>query len=174
MNGIITMLNKDIKKNLDSSSFKSFSESYLALNIDLLKKIDLEKLEMIVDMIENCAQNKGTVYVAGNGGSAATAATFANDVSFDVFKRSSDKKKIKIICLNDNIPSLTAISNDINYDSIFSSQIEISFQLNDIFIVFSGSGNSKNLINAVNWINKNKMGKTIGFLGFNGGSNKNL
>lgn len=169
MNGIIAMLNKDIKKNLDSSSFRSFSESYLALNIDLLKNIDLEKLEMIVDLIEKCAKNKGTVYVAGNGGSASTAATFANDVGFDVFKRSSDKKKIKIVCLNDNIPSLTAISNDINYDSIFSSQIEISFQLNDIFIVFSGSGNSKNLINAVNWIKKNKMGKTVGFLGFNGG-----
>ena len=97
INGIIAMLNKDIKKNLDSSSFRSFSESYLALNIDLLKNLDLEKLEMIVDLIEKCAKNKGTVYVAGNGGSASTAATFANDVGFDVFKRSSDRKKIKIV-----------------------------------------------------------------------------
>ena len=163
------MSNNDIKKNLDSSSFINFSKSYLNLNRDLLKSIDLKTLESIVSLIEDCAKNNNTIYVAGNGGSASTASTFVNDVGFDVYKRSSNKKKIKIVSLNDNIPSLTAISNDINYDSIFRSQIEINFQLNDMFIVFSGSGNSKNLINAVEWIKKNKMGKIVGFLGFDGG-----
>lgn len=165
----MTMSNNDIKKNLDSSSFINFSKSYLKLNSDLLKNIDLKTLESIVNLIEDCAKNNNTIYVAGNGGSASTASTFVNDVSFDVYKRSSNKKKIKIVSLNDNIPSLTAISNDINYDNVFRSQIEINFQLNDIFIVFSGSGNSKNLISAVQWIKKSKIGKTVGFLGFDGG-----
>ena len=75
----------------------------------------------------------------------------SNDVGFDVF-RDPQKDKIKIVSLNDNIPSLTAISNDLSFNEIFKSQIEINFQKGDILIVFSGSGNSKNLINAVQWI----------------------
>ena len=58
--------------------------------------------------------------------------------------------------MNDNIPSLTAISNDLSFNEIFKSQIEINFQKGDILIVFSGSGNSKNLINAVQWIKEKK------------------
>lgn len=165
----MAMSNNDIKKNLDSSSFINFSKSYLNLSQDLLANLDLKILENIVHLIEDCADSNNTIYVAGNGGSASTASTFVNDIGFDVCKRSSNKRKIKIVSLNDNIPSLTAISNDIDYDSIFQNQIEINFQLNDVFIVFSGSGNSKNLINAVEWIKKNRMGKTIGFLGFEGG-----
>ena len=162
-------MSNNIKKNLDTSNFLNFSKDYLRVTNNLLASIDLDQLEKIVDLIENSSKNNHTIYVAGNGGSASTASTFVNDVGFDVYKRSSNQKKIKIVSLNDNIPSLTAISNDINYDSIFRSQIEINFQLNDMFIVFSGSGNSKNLINAVEWIKKNKMGKTVGFLGFDGG-----
>jgi D-sedoheptulose 7-phosphate isomerase len=163
------MSNNDIKKNLESSNFINFSKSYLNLTKDLLDNLDLDTLENIVNLIEDCSKNNNTIYVAGNGGSASTASTFVNDIGFDVYKRSSNQRKIKIVSLNDNIPSLTAISNDINFDSIFKSQLEINFQLNDILIVFSGSGNSKNLINAVDWINDNKMGKTVGFLGFDGG-----
>ena len=162
-------MSNDIKKNLDTRNFINFSKNYLSVTKDLFKTIDLNELEKIVDLIENCSKNNNTIYVAGNGGSASTASTFVNDIGFDVYKRSSTNQKIKIVSLNDNIPSLTAISNDISYDSIFKSQIKIHFQPNDLFIAFSGSGNSKNLINAVEWINNNKMGKTVGFLGFDGG-----
>ena len=162
-------MSNEINKNLDTSSFEGFAEDYLSMTKILLKCIDIEVLKSIVDLIDDCSKKNNTIYVAGNGGSAATASTFVNDVGFDVYKRSSTNQKIKIVSLNDNISSLTAISNDISYDSIFKSQIKIHFQPNDLFIAFSGSGNSKNLINAVEWINKNKMGKTVGFLGFDGG-----
>ena len=162
-------MSNNIKKNLDTSNFINFSKSYLNLTQNLLKNVDLNELEKIVNVIEDSSKNNNTIYTAGNGGSASTASTFVNDIGFDVFKRSSNNKKIKIISLNDNISSLTAISNDIDFDSIFKSQLKIHFQENDILIVFSGSGNSKNLIKAVEWIKNKSIGITIGFLGFNGG-----
>lgn len=168
LNGIINMSN-DIKKSLDSSSLLNFTKDYVSLLKDLLTDIDYNELEKVVSKIEECSQNNNTIYVAGNGGSSSTASTFVNDVGFDVFKRSSKKNKIRIVSLNDNIPTLTAISNDINFNEIFKNQIQINFKEGDIFIVFSGSGNSKNLINAVEWIKERNLGKTIGFLGFDGG-----
>jgi len=167
-NGMKNMSN-DIKKSLDSSSFLNFTKDYISLVTDLLADIDNNQLEKVVSLIEDSSQNNNTIFVAGNGGSSSTASTFVNDVGFDVFKRSSKKDKIKIVSLNDNIPTLTAISNDISFDDIFKSQIQINFEKGDIFIVFSGSGNSKNLINAVEWIKERNLGKTIGFLGFDGG-----
>jgi len=104
-------MSNDIKKNLDTSNFINFSKNYLSVTKDLFKTIDLNELEKIVDLIENCSKNNNTIYVAGNGGSASTASTFVNDIGFDVYKRSSTNQKIKIVSLNDNIPSLTAISS---------------------------------------------------------------
>ena len=173
MNGMKSMSN-EIKKFLDTSSFKSFAEDYLSITKSLLKCIDLEVLKSIIDLIDDCSKKNNIIYVAGNGGSAATASTFVNDVGFDVYKRSSSSQKIKIISLNDNIPSLTAISNDINFNNIFKSQLKIHFKKNDLFIVFSGSGNSVNLVNAVQWVKDNNLGKSVGFLGFDGGKLKKI
>ena len=114
----------------------------------MLKNVDLNELEKIVNVIEDSSKNNNTIYTAGNGGSASTASTFVNDIGFDVFKRSSNNKKIKIISLNDNISSLTAISNDIDFDSIFKSQLKIHFE-NDILIVFSDM-ETQNLIKLLN------------------------
>ena len=173
LNGMKNMSN-EIKKNLDTSSFQGFAEDYLSITKSLLKNIDLEVLESIVDLIDDCSKKDNTIYVAGNGGSAATASTFVNDVGFDVYKRSSNSQKIKIISLNDNIPSLTAISNDIDFNNIFKSQLKIHFKKNDLFIVFSGSGNSTNLVNAVQWVKDSNLGNSIGFLGFDGGKLKEI
>jgi len=151
------------------NSMGEYSKKYFSYLSKVMNSIDPNEIDKMEKIFYSAREKMNTIFVAGNGGSASTASTFVNDVGFDVYKRSSNKKKIKIVSLNDNIPSLTAISNDISYDNIFRSQIEINFQLNDMFIVFSGSGNSKNLISAVQWIKKNKMGKTVGFLGFNGG-----
>lgn len=167
-------MSNEIKKNLDTSSFQSFAENYLSVTKSLLECIDLVELKSIVDLIDDCSRKNNTIYVAGNGGSAATASTFVNDVGFDVYKRSSNSQKIKIISLNDNIPSLTAISNDIDFNHIFKSQLKIHFKKNDLLIVFSGSGNSTNLVNAVQWVKDSNLGKSIGFLGFDGGKLKKI
>ena len=135
LNGTINMSN-DIKKSLDSSSLLNFTKDYISLVKDLLSDIDYSLLKKVVSIIKDSSKNNNTIFVAGNGGSSSTASTFVNDVGFDVFKRSSKKDKIKIVSLNDNIPSLTAISNDLSFNEIFKSQIEINFQKGDILIVF--------------------------------------
>ena len=88
------MSNNDIKKNLESSNFINFSKSYLNLTKDLLDNLDLDTLENIVNLIEDCSKNNNTIYVAGNGGSASTASTFVNDIGFDVYKKPLLKKII--------------------------------------------------------------------------------
>ena len=97
--------------------------------------------------------------------------TMANDLGFDVFEK--NKKKLLIISLNDNSSVLTAIANDTGYDNIFLNQLKIHFKKNDKILIFSASGNSKNLIDAAKWV-KNKGGKVISILGFDGGKLKKI
>jgi D-sedoheptulose 7-phosphate isomerase len=117
-------------------------------------------------------KKNATLYVFGNGGGAATAMTMANDLGFDVLKKTG-KKTFKIISLNDNSSVVTAIANDTNYDDIFLNQLKIHFKKNDKILIFSASGNSKNLIKAANWVKK-RGGKVISILGFDGGKLKKI
>ena len=95
----------------------------------------------------------------------------ANDLGFDVLKKTKIKKTFKIHSLNDNQSVLTAIANDTGYENIFLNQLKIHFKTGDILIVLSASGNSLNLIKACNWT-KEKQGKVVGILGFDGGKLK--
>ena len=108
----------------------------------------------------------------GNGGGAATAMTMANDLGFDVLKK-TNKNTFRIISLNDNSSVITAIANDTGYDNIFLNQLKIHFKKNDKILIFSASGNSKNLVNAAKWVKK-KGGKVISILGFDGGKLKKI
>ena len=108
-----------------------------------------------------------TVYVAGNGGSSSTASHFVNDLIKATINK--DKNLIKAISLTDNVPLLTAVSNDINYSDIFRFPLESLSSEGDMLIVISASGNSKNLINAVDYCNQNNI-YTVGLLGFDGGT----
>ena len=92
----------------------------------------------------------------------------ANDLGFDVLKKTKIKKTFKIQSLNDNPSVITAIANDTGYENTFVNQLKIHFKKGDILIVLSASGNSLNLIKACNWVKK-KNGKTVGILGFDGG-----
>ena len=109
-----------------------------------------------------------TVFVAGNGGAAATSITMANDLGFDILKKTKVERTFKIQSLNENPSVLTAIANDTGYENIFLNQLKIHYKYGDLFIVLSASGNSLNLIKACEWVKK-KGGKTIGILGFDGG-----
>jgi len=124
-------------------------------DIKALKK-SIEGIEQIINKIKTAH----TIFICGNGGSSSTASHFANDL-----QKMCD---IKAICLNDNIPLITAWSNDEDYSSIFMRQLETLAVTGDTLIVFTGSGNSKNLINAINYANDIGM-NTIAFVGGNGG-----
>lgn len=156
------------EKNLD---LISFSNKYINYLFDVLKKIDKKKLVKLEKILEKVRKTNNTIFVVGNGGAAATAITIANDLGFDVLKKTKINKTFKIHSLNDNPSVITAIANDTGYENIFLNQLKIHFKTGDILIILSASGNSLNLIKATNWV-KLKKGKVVGILGFDGGKLK--
>ena len=102
----------------------------------------------------------------GNGGSASTASHFACDINKGVVN--GLEKRFRVVCLSDNIPTILAYANDQAYDAIFVEQLANFLTKNDLVIGISGSGNSTNVINAIQYANENSA-ITIGLTGFNGG-----
>ena len=149
----------------DSADFKSYASGYLAHLADLLDRLDLERLEHFCQKILAIRQSGQKMILCGNGGSASTASHFVNDFSIGT---KSPRLPFKTLSLNDNSAVLTAIGNDFGYDQIFRKQLEVSLEDGDIFVVISASGNSENLIKAVEYA-KQRGNYTVGLLGFDGG-----
>ncbi len=152
----------------NSKNLINFSKSYIDYLSQVLNKINKKSISDLEKLLEKTRQNNNTIFIAGNGGAASTAITMANDLGFDVLKKTKIKKTFKIQSLNDNPSVITAIANDTGYENTFVNQLKIHFKKGDILIVLSASGNSLNLIKACNWVKK-KNGKTVGILGFDGG-----
>jgi D-sedoheptulose 7-phosphate isomerase len=106
--------------------------------------------------------------VIGNGGSAANASHFAQDLAKGTKLNKDQARRLKALSLTDNLPFITAQGNDEGYESIFEQQLRTFAKPGDVLIAISGSGNSPNIINAVEWCNKNDI-ETIGITGFDGG-----
>lgn len=136
--------------------------------LDNLNKSDISTF---VQLLLEAYHNNKTIYIFGNGGSAATASHFCGDLLKGVSY--SLEKRFKAICLNDNLPALMAIANDISYDHIFVEQLKNFLQEGDLVIGISGSGNSTNIINALEYA-KIKRAKTIAICGFKGGIIKKI
>ena len=132
----------------------------------LISEIDIESVKGVVDCFLEARANNKTIYFAGNGGSATTASHFAQDMG--EIGRKIRGKGFRTQSINDNVAALTAISNDYSYDNVFSLQIEYNFNLGDVLVVISASGNSPNVIKAVN-LAKERGGTTIGLVGFEDG-----
>ncbi len=152
-----------IKKTLKSQEFYN---QYINEKNDLLKKIDFKELDKIINVITKTIKNNNIIYSCGNGGSSS----LADHLTCDFIKQTNNKTnlKLKSISLASNFSLISAISNDISFDKIFSFQVDKLCKRNDLLICFSVSGNSKNLINAVKVAEKKRL-KTISFTGFNGG-----
>lgn len=136
---------------------------------DLYDQIDFDILEKITSIIINAYKNGNTIFVAGNGGSAATASHY--QVDFGFFVRYFKQKRIKVRSLTDHTPLITAIGNDNGYEYVFYEQLRDHFMPGDVLISISASGNSMNLIRAVEYVNESK-GISIGLVGFDGGKLK--
>lgn len=149
-----------------------YSKKYFENLSNIFKKIETKKIAQLATIFENCRKLNAKIFVIGNGGSAVNASAMSNDLGFDILKKTK-KKPFNIISLTDNNAISTAISNDIGFENLFLSQIKMKFRKNDILIVMSVSGNSKNLINASNWVKKNK-GYVFGILGCKGGKLKKI
>lgn len=145
--------------------------NYIALEIDTLKKLDVDSINEALNLLMEAAKNRKRIYVFGNGGSSATASHFVNDFGKGVSEYVGDKFRFQ--CLNDNIPTIMAIANDIGFEEIFRFQLRGVIDPGDVIIAISGSGNSKNIIHAVEYA-KEKGNKIIGLTGFGGGKLKEL
>jgi D-sedoheptulose 7-phosphate isomerase len=150
---------------------KAFAGAYLERFHVLLQGLDLDKLARVVDCLHDTRAAGGTVFIAGNGGSAATASHWANDLGKAT--KVSGEPPIRVLSLSDNVSWFTALANDEGYERVFSGQLENFARPGDVLIVISASGNSPNLVNAVSLARERKMA-TVGLLGFDGGILKSL
>ena len=119
----------------------------------------------------NAYENGNNIFICGNGGSAATASHFACDINKGVSYGLD--KRFKIIPLTDSLSTITAYTNDVGYDIIFVEQLKNFFNKGDVLIGISGSGNSRNVLNAIEYVNDHG-GISIGWTGFSGGKLKEI
>jgi D-sedoheptulose 7-phosphate isomerase len=147
------------------SSIKAFAKNYLEYVGEVLKKISLDEIESFVNILLSARQSNSSIYFIGNGGSAATASHFANDIAIGT--RSWDKPFcVQSLC--DNNAVITAIANDDGYEKIFSQQLKVLLKKGDVVVAISASGNSPNLLTAIE-VAKQKNATTVGLTAFDGG-----
>ena len=147
------------------------SEQYSSRLIKVLKVDKDKEITLLYNKIFEVWKKNKTVYVCGNGGSAGNANHIANDLIFAAGKK--NKKGIKVESLASNPAIITCLANDIGYENIFSEQIKVKGISGDLLIVLSGSGNSKNVINAIKEAKKKNL-DTFAILGFDGGKCKKI
>jgi len=145
-----------------------FARGYVDYVRQIFNSIECSSFMQLEEELEEARRNGNTIFIAGNGGSATTATTMANDLGFDIVKKARTDRPLKILALTDNNAVMTAIANDAGYENIFLNQLQIHYRSGDKLIGISASGNSRNVIKAVEWIKSNG-GTTIGLLGFDGG-----
>jgi len=157
-----------MKKN--DSSIKEFIHGYIDEVKSALDSLDTDSIEQAVGMIVTAFEKGSRVFILGNGGSASTATHMACDLGKGTLSRFYDnkEKRLRVISLTDNIALLTAYSNDLSFDHAYVQQLRNLVEKDDLVIVLSGSGNSKNLIKAIKYA-KDCGAKTIGILGFKTG-----
>ena len=145
---------------------EKFITAYINSLSSSIMNSDMEKLRKAAMQILKTIKKDATIYVCGNGGSAAIANHYV--VDFLKFFKEKTIYKPKIFSFSNNIETITAISNDINYKFVFKYQAENLCKKNDLIIIVSSSGNSENIIELLKFTKKNKI-TTIGFSGFKGG-----
>lgn len=145
--------------------------NYLSELKDVIDRFPVETLEVFLNVISNAREQGSTLFICGNGGSWATAAHMVCD--FGKNTRMEGKNRLKVIGLGDNIPSLTAYANDEGYDRVFVEPLISLMQPEDVLIAISGSGNSPNVLRAIEAANEIG-GITLGLTGFEGGKMRDL
>lgn len=144
----------------------SIIKEYIDLVGKAISDLPEEKIQDIVDTLVDAVERGGQVFLLGNGGSAANASHIAEDLQKSI--KECTGKRFKVVSLADSSPLITAWANDTSYDNIFVEQIDSFAEPGDVVIAISGSGNSPNVLNAVE--KANSMGAvTIGLTGFQGG-----
>lgn len=142
-----------------------------------LARIDPQQIRALADAIFDCYQQGRFVFLCGNGGSGSNASHFCEDLGKGTLRRedfdNDKKRRLRILSLTDNTPYILAWGNDEGFDRIFVEQLKNLASPGDLLIAISGSGNSPNVLRAVEWANRNGL-KTFGCTGFSGGKLRTL
>jgi len=155
---------------MQSKSKEIYAESYIKYLTEVLGKISSKEISDFIDILIDARSRGSSVYFIGNGGSAATASHFANDI---LIGTKSTNLPFRAISLCDNQAIITAIANDYGYEYIFSQQLTALLKKNDVVVAISASGNSPNLLQAID-IAKQKEAITVGLVAFDGGKLKKM
>lgn len=153
------------------TDYTSEIKNYLSHEVDTIKSLDVDAINSALNMLHDAFERGSTIYIFGNGGSSATASHYQNDFNKGVSEHT--EKKFNFLCLNDNVATVMAVANDIGFEEVFRFQLRGHLKPGDIVIAISGSGNSKNVINAVEYA-KEQGNAIIGITGYNGGKLKPL
>jgi D-sedoheptulose 7-phosphate isomerase len=149
----------------DNDTAAAFAKAYLDYLSELLGQLDVQAIDDFANTLL-AARNRGSrIFFIGNGGSAATASHFANDIGIGT---RSWRRPFRAVSLTDNLAILTAIANDDGYDQIFTQQLQTQMCPGDVVVAISASGNSPNVVKAVEYANS-RGGITVGLSGFDGG-----
>lgn len=156
---------------MEKRDYRARLEEYLEREIKVIQSMNLDSINVVMNVLEEARLNGKKIFICGNGGSAATASHFCGDFNKGV----SEKQEIKynFECLNDNVPTMMAVSNDIGYEEIFRFPLRNKMKKDDVFIGISGSGNSRNIVNAMEYA-KEIGGTTIAIVGYDGGKMKEM
>ncbi len=160
---------------MDSKQSKEYVKAFFDEIKKCIEEIEIEQVEKIADVLYTAWKNDRQVFILGNGGSASQASHMAADIGKNTLGRVYDPriKRFRIMSLTDNVSLMTAYANDVGYDEVFSQQLRNLINEHDVLIVITGSGNSPNVIRAVEYARQcNAI--TIGLLGFSGGKVKDM
>ena len=141
-------------------------QNYISILQQTIDQLPTQVIADVVDVLQNAREQGNHVFIMGNGGSASTASHFVCDLAKNT--RCEDLPHFKVIGLTDNMAIFSAYANDEGYENVFSQQLVNLIQPNDVVIAISASGNSNNVINAIEEAQKHNL-TTIGFTGFDGG-----
>ena len=160
-----------LKSKMIMPAKQEFAISYLTSVCELINNLEIITIEKIINAMTEARAQESTIYFMGNGGSAATASHYANDLRIGTHIPGS--KPLKAVSLVDNISIMTALANDEGYENIFVRQLEGILKEKDVVFALSVSGNSCNVLKAVRYA-KEIGAITISCTGFDGGDLKNI
>jgi D-sedoheptulose 7-phosphate isomerase len=150
---------------------------FLARVAQEMSRINPAEVKALADAVFRCYQDRRFVFVIGNGGSGSNASHFCEDMGKCTLRRedfdNDDKKRLRILSLTDNTPYILAWANDEGFERVFVEQLKNLASPGDLLIAISGSGNSPNILRAVEWANRHDI-RTFGCTGFSGGKLRSM
>ena len=149
------------------------AKDYLGRVCDEIRRLDTAQLEALSGLIEDAYHAGRFVFICGNGGSGANASHLCEDLAKCTLRDFEYQKRLKVLSLTDNTAGIMAWANDEGYDRIFVEQLKNLAAPGDLLLAISGSGNSPNVIKAIEYANSHGM-KTLGVTGYDGGKLQKL